>query len=154
LKVNHAPLERLLHKLVEKNVHEITGNEAFAILDQILEEVSFNPDDVDSYLENFSSVVPLDANKFYIEKNQIETPKVVLQESVQPAHKPAEATKPDAQQNTDKGRSKNTSINDSLNKQNRPTLADNFQKISKIKDSLTINQKFIKLLTNLIARII
>ena len=69
LKVNKAPLERLLQKLLEKNVQEISGNEAFAILDQILEEVNFNPEDVDSYLEKFSAVVPLDANKFYIQKN-------------------------------------------------------------------------------------
>ena len=69
LKVNKAPLERLLQKLLEKNVQEISGNEAFAILDQILEEVNFNPEDVDAYLEKFSAVVPLDANKFYVEKN-------------------------------------------------------------------------------------
>ena len=69
LRVNKAPLERLLEKLLEKDVKEISGNEAFAILDQILEEVNFHPEDVDAYLEKFSAVVPLDANKFYVEKN-------------------------------------------------------------------------------------
>src|SRR5690349_22229565 len=51
LKVNKAPLERMLQKLEEKGIKEISGNEAFAVLDQILEEVNFTPEDVDSYLE-------------------------------------------------------------------------------------------------------
>ena len=53
-----------------------------------------------------------------------------------------EFVKPNQQQTPDKDQPKNTSINDSLNNQPKTTLADNFQKIAKIKDSLTINQKF------------
>lgn len=136
LKVNKGPLERLLQKLLEKNVSEISGNEAFAILDQILEEVNFNPEDVDSYLEKFSAVVPLDANKFYVEKNS-EPQKPAA--DIKTSH---EFIKPNQQQAPTKEQPKNTSINDSLNHQSKTTLADNFQKIAKIKDSLTINQKF------------
>ncbi len=138
LKVNKAPLERLLQKLLEKNVQEISGNEAFAILDQILEEVNFNPEDVDAYLEKFSAVVPLDANKFYVEKNP-EPKQATIVEDLKHTH---EFVKPNQQQTPDKDQPKNTSINDSLNNQPKTTLADNFQKIGKIKDSLTINQKF------------
>src|SRR4051812_17356120 len=58
LKVNKAPLEKLLQRLDEKEIREISGNEAFAILDQILEEVNFTPEDVEEYLEKFSAVVP------------------------------------------------------------------------------------------------
>ena len=64
LKVNKAPLERMLQKLEEKGVQEISGNEAFSILDQILEEVSFNPEDVEEYLEKFSSVVTVRCQQF------------------------------------------------------------------------------------------
>jgi hypothetical protein len=131
LRVNKAPLERLLEKLLEKDVKEISGNEAFAILDQILEEVNFHPEDVDAYLEKFSAVVPLDANKFYVEKNP-EPKKTTIVEN-KASH---EFVKLNQQQ------PKNLSINDSLNNQPKTTLADNFQKIAKIKDSLTINQKF------------
>ena len=137
LRVNKAPLERLLEKLLEKNVKEISGNEAFAILDQILEEVNFHPEDVDAYLEKFSAVVPLDANKFYVEKNP--EPKQATIVETKASH---EFVKPSQQQTPDKDQPKNTSINDSLNNQPKTTLADNFQKIAKIKDSLTINQKF------------
>ena len=67
----------MLQKLEEKGVKEISGNEAFSILDQILEEVSFNPEDVEDYLEKFSAIVQLDANKFYVikaVKNRIQKP--------------------------------------------------------------------------------
>jgi hypothetical protein len=137
LKINKAPLERLLEKLLEKNVTEISGNEGFAILDQILEEVNFNPEDVDSYLEKFSAIVPLDANKFYVEKNH--EPKNIPVAASKTSH---EFVTPNHQQSSDKEQAKAPSINDSLNKQTKTTLADNFQKIAKIKDSLTINQKF------------
>ena len=53
-----------------------------------------------------------------------------------------EFVKPNQQQTPDNDQQKNTSINDSLSNQPKTTLADNFQKIAKIKDSLTINQKF------------
>jgi hypothetical protein len=69
LKVNKAPLERMLQKLEEKNVPEVSGNEAFAILDQILEEVNFTPEDVESYIEKFSAVIPLNPSHFYLSKN-------------------------------------------------------------------------------------
>jgi hypothetical protein len=132
LKINKAPLERLLQKLEEKSVQEISGNEAFAILDQILEEVNFTPEDVDVYLEKFTAIEPLDASKFYVEKTQLSEPPKPVAESQEPAQ----------QSNASKEQPKNYSINDSLNKPSRPSLAENFQKIAKIKDSLTINQKF------------
>ena len=136
LKVNKAPLEKMLQKLEEKGVKEISGNEAFSILDQILEEVSFNPEDVEDYLAKFSAVVYLDANKFYVSKPLQEQPKVVAPSPVvQAASKPVSKPNHVAQQPP--------SINDShTTRQGRSSLVDNFQKIKKIKDSLTINQKF------------
>jgi hypothetical protein len=141
LKVNKAPLEKMLQKLEDKGVKEISGNEAFSILDQILEEVSFNPEDVEDYLAKFSAVVYLDANKFYVTKPVQEQPKVVVpsppveKEKVPAAAKPVSKPNHVAQQPP--------SINDShTTRQGRPSLVDNFQKIRRIKDSLTINQKF------------
>lgn len=142
LKINKAPLDRLLQKLMDQGVQEISGNEGFAILDQILEEVNFNPEDVDAYLEKFSAVVPLDVSKFYVDKN--------LKSQV------VNTTLPDVKTNTngtdrsisipeapiEKEENKGGALYETLNKGTRPSLADNFQKIGKIKDSLTINQKF------------
>jgi hypothetical protein len=147
LKVNKAPLERMLQKLEEKGVSEISGNEAFSILDQILEEVSFNPEDVEEYLEKFSAVLTLDANSFYVAKPQQPTivkpvvvvpePKVEkekVQDTVKEYSKPATPAPQPAQAST--------SINETMTRPGRPSIVDNFQKIAKIKDSLTINQKF------------
>lgn len=155
LKVNKAPLERMLQKLEEKGVKEISGNEAFAILDQILEEVNFNPEDVDEYIEKFSSVSPLEPNGFYISKEAepaplplpevkseikppvIKTPEVKPKEIIPPiiVARPEPVAAQPAKQST-------PTINERLSREARPTIIDSYQKIAKIKDSLTINQKF------------
>lgn len=144
LKVNKAPLEKMLAKLEEQGVKELPGSEAFSILDQILEEVSFTPEDVDPFIEKFSSVVPLDATKLYAAKGE------------EPESRPAPVPeKPERKADAGHIRSKSEplhtpqkppvrlTVNDMLSRQqNRPSLADNFQRIGKIRDSLTINQKF------------
>jgi hypothetical protein len=137
LKINKAPLDRLLLKLQADGVTEIPGNEGFAILDQILEEVNFNPEDVDGYLEKFSAVVPLDVSKFYVQKKE-ET--VVEKErelkTSNGGERPAENQVPIQKEQ------KTSTLYETFTRETRPTLADNFQRIGKIKDSLTINQKF------------
>jgi hypothetical protein len=116
LKINKAPLEKLMYKLDERGVSTISGNEAFAILDQILEEVNFTPADVEPFLEQFSKVEKLSSELFYVKKPEPATPRTQA-----PA---ATASRPPEE------------------KKQKPTLAENFQKIDKIKDRLTINQKF------------
>lgn len=118
LKINKAPLERMLQKLEEKKLKEVSGNEAFAILDQILEEVSFTPDDVDGYIEKFSLVEKLEPEKFYVKKN------------------PPAAVKA-APANTPKPVKAETQIQPA-----KVNTVNSTQKIQKIKERLTINQKF------------
>lgn len=119
LKINKAPLERMLQKLEEKKLKEVSGNEAFAILDQILEEVSFTPDDVDGYIEKFSLIEKLDPEKFYVKKNP---PAVAVKAVPVNTPKPVK-TEPLAQP---------VKVN----------TVNSTQKIQKIKERLTINQKF------------
>lgn len=144
LKVNKAPLEKMLAKLEEGNVTEIPGSEALTILDGILEEVSFTPEDVDPYIEKFSGVVPLDANKLYVPKGEEPPPPP-------PAPKAPQERRAEAQPLRSKSEPLPTrqkppvrlTVNEMLSRQQiRPTLAENFQRIGKIRDSLTINQKF------------
>ncbi len=74
LKINGQPLERLVKQLEEKKLEIISGNEAFALLDHILEEVNFQPEDVDAYLSQFSLVIPTSVEMLYesaIEKKPI-----------------------------------------------------------------------------------
>ncbi|HKZ36420.1 MAG TPA: hypothetical protein VJ184_02140 [Chryseolinea sp.] len=143
LKINKAPLDRLLQKLEEKGVQEISGNEAFAILDLILEEVNFNPEDVEDYLEKFSLVVPLDVSKFYTDKNQpVEPLKDALEVKVEEIIN-KQIPKPLSPLNINTQQKKpSSSVHETLTSQSRPSFVDNFKKIAKIKDSLTINQKF------------
>ena len=119
LKINKAPLEKMLQKLEEKKLKEVSGNEAFAILDQILEEVSFTPDDVDDYIQKFSIIENLDPDKFYVKK---ETPAIAVKTAPVNTAKPL---KPEAQKQPEKANTVNST-----------------QKIQRIKERLTINQKF------------
>lgn len=115
LKINKPPLERLVQRMDEKKMDIIAGKEAFGLLDQILEEVNFTPEDIDGYVEELSKVVPLKVDNLY-EKKKPEP--IVVVKKVE--EKKEEKVRP-AQHHT---------------------LGDNFKKISSIKDSLTINQKF------------
>jgi hypothetical protein len=174
IRINRTPLERLLKDLEEKKITSIAGNEAFAMLDHILEEVNFNPEDVDGYLAKFSVVVPLHLEMLYDEKNTtpvhsgttmdvsppaldvqktekavpkaesttpatptpaVNKPKAVIPEPIVPKSEPKPETEPKKPAPAqiplyDQQPGKGT------------TLAENFQKRKKIKDSLTINQKF------------
>lgn len=124
LKVNKAPLERMLEKLDEQGTTELAGNEAFAILDHILEEVNFTPEDVEPYIQRFSEVVPLNAEKFYIPNH-----------TTSPA-KPIEKREKTVEVTDD------TSVNTRQNTHRETAVMDNLTRISKIKESLSINQKF------------
>jgi len=147
LRVNKAPLEKLLQTLEEKAVTTVSGNEAFGILDQILEEVNFHPDDVEQYIGRFSSVHPLDPNTFFIttevEKSEAPVNTTVTPEFTEEVVAPKVEPEPIKQPIYEE---KQTASKPTLNEQHvrepRPTLADNFKRIAKIKESLTINQKF------------
>ncbi|HEU5147049.1 MAG TPA: hypothetical protein VFT90_10050 [Chryseosolibacter sp.] len=141
LKINKAPLVRLVQRLEEKGVSEIRGNEAFAVLDEILEEVSFTPEDLEEHIRQFSEVLPLDPARFfpapqpspYPEQNHFvkepahrEEKKIIIGEPVKAKENPP--LRP--------------ILNDKIQPNQRPAVYNNFQKIPRIKDHLTINQKF------------
>lgn len=161
LRVNKAPLDRMLQKLEERNVTEISGNEAFSILDQILEEVNFNPEDIDPYIEKFSVVAPLNPNSFFIPKNDDASelplpPSLKVQEVPVMPEKEIPSVIPPFPVTEEKKVNKPKVVSEPFppppsvqrapiqptQKEGRTTLAENFQKIKKIKESLTINQKF------------
>jgi len=125
LKINQPPLDKLLKRLEEKKLDQISDNEAFGLLDQILEEVNFTPEDIESYINQFSSVVPLSMDMLYEKKAERATLATVHKEVP-----PLVSVKP---QETAKQEPK---------KESKGTVAGNFHKISRIKDNLTINQKF------------
>ncbi len=127
IKINRAPLEKLVTHLEAKKSESISGKEAFALLDHILEEVSFTPEDFEPYLTHFNSVVPITVDKFF----DVKTPA--------PISKPAPIITPVV-----KPEPKVVTTVASQPAESKPTLADNLakQKVTRLKESLTINQKF------------
>ncbi|HZX72930.1 MAG TPA: hypothetical protein VFE57_00805 [Cyclobacteriaceae bacterium] len=117
IKINPAPLESLLLKLEEKKLDLISGNEAFALLDHILEEVNFTPEDIEGYINTFSKIEPLTIEKLYGSKPESK-PKNVVREPAK-----VQVTVP-------------------VSAPGKTAVVNNFQRIARIKDSLTINQKF------------
>jgi hypothetical protein len=131
LKINGAPLERMLQKLTEeKKLDIVSGKELFGLLDGLLEEVNFSPEDPEIYLSEFSKSLPVTLSDFYEKVIPTPTParKVVT---------PAPTKKPLPVVQT-------TLYEQLIPSEAKPTLADNFQKrkIAKLRDSLSINQKF------------
>lgn len=159
IRINALPLERLLTDLESKKLPVISGKEAFASLDHILEEVNFTPDEPDDHLAKFSSVVPLTLDLLY-EKAPAVASKVPDEPVKKEESVPAPKEKPAAPEVMPKAEApevrKEVPQPKPEPKQPAPaqiplydqqpgkgtTLAENFQKRRKIKDSLTINQKF------------
>ncbi len=146
LKINQGPIVRLVQKLEEKGLSEVSGNEAFAILDQILEEVSFTPEDLEEHIGRFSATLPLDPSKFFpvVEPEPPASPPPA-EHLPRPAEKLPKIEKryvvdeDDDEDQTTPGR---PTLNDRIQQEKRPAVNSNFQKIRNIKDHLTINQKF------------
>ncbi len=118
LKINKAPLENLLIKLEERKSELITGNEAFGLLDHILEEVNFTPEEADQYVAQFSKLLPLKLEAFFDQKS---TPIIAGKKLVEQAKVFPELP------SSVKELKSNTPL--------RP-------KPSRLRDGLTINQKF------------
>lgn len=151
IKINKAPIERMLQTLESRKVEHIPGNEAFAVLDQILEEVNFTPEDLEEYIEKFSEVHKLDPAAFYISKPALQgletkafnTPKQEVKSEMSETRTTYTGDKVIVEEKkvVVQEVKKDTSLNDRT-PSGRPALMDNLKKISRIKDSLSINQKF------------
>lgn len=172
IRINRIPLERLLADLESRKLPFISGKEAFASLDHILEEVNFTPDELDDYLARFSTVVPLALESLYdkAQENPVaeSTPKPATPpvsetppptpkaEAVTPAEPPPAPKAPATPPKVESAPPKKEAAASKPEPKPAPaqiplydqqpgkgtTLAENFQKRRKIKDSLTINQKF------------
>ncbi|MBX2894951.1 MAG: hypothetical protein KF763_05895 [Cyclobacteriaceae bacterium] len=133
IKLNKAPLENLVTQLKQKQTRTIKGKEAFAMLDTILEAVSFTPEDIEPHLTAFGKIVPAQVTSFY-EQKPIHTP--TIEEPKPVAVKPVEQ----------KVEQKTVPVNPQslFPAESKTTLADNLakQKVTRLKESLTINQKF------------
>jgi hypothetical protein len=148
IKINRAPLERMVSKLEERKIEHVAGNEAFAVLDQILEEVNFTPEDLEPFIEKFSKVQRLEPSTFYIARQNNQHPEL----HSPPQQIKSEVTATRTTYTEDKviveekkvvvqEVKKDSTLNDRV-QAGKPALMDNLKKITRIKDNLSINQKF------------
>ncbi len=119
LKINRSPLEKLTQTLLAKKKSTVSGTEAFAMLDQLLEEVNFTPEDVDPYIQQLNKILPLKINKLF-EVSKAEQPVNIQNQMVKEGHQ----------------------LNAVGQRETTATLGDGFQIATQLKDRLTINQKF------------
>lgn len=129
LKINQAPLEKLVQSLGAGQSQEtIPGKEAFALLDGILEEVNFSPEEPDKYMAELSKTRPVSAARFFEVVGAPPPPKKIT---------PPPVKKPMAVHQT-------TLYDQLAPAETKTSLAENFQrqKIARLRDSLSINQKF------------
>ena len=147
VKINRTPLENLLKTLDEKKMTSLSGNEAFALLDHILEEVNFTPEDIDNYLAQFSKVVPLTLENLYEEKPvQAVAPPVAEPQKEESVKTEVAVAEPKVSEPVKSPIRENVvrppAPSPVAPKPAQTSLVEDFQKRKKIKDSLTINQKF------------
>jgi len=146
LKINQNPLQKLVDRVGTKGATEtISGREAFALLDLVLEE-GFSPENPEIYLAEFATVRAVTL------EDLLESPRIVPKKEPIVEKSETQFQKPAPPKKVPSSGPVQTSLYDELGKDARPTLADNFQKqkILKLKEHLTINQKFMftKLLFN------
>ena len=130
-KVNVAILDGLIN-----NLDQSTKNkpEASEILDNVIENLTSGPDEMDSYIEAFSDYVPLNINDIYTE---IETPHI----DQEPAHLDLD-TSEETPGNFDL--SEEPTLNDTLGVENQMSIADMHeqQKIESLSKGIMLNQRF------------
>lgn len=147
IRINRTPLEKLLAELDQKKFSALTSSEAFASLDHILEEVNFTPEDPEVYVKKFSQVVPLSLDLLYgsedtrTDKPEVAEPAAESAKVEVPSSPKPEPAKPAKAKEEAKNLPGQVPLYDQQPARGT-TLAENFQKRKKIKDSLTINQKF------------
>ncbi len=144
--INRTPLEKLLKDADDNKQTTLTGNEAFAALDHILEAVNFTPEDVDDYLAKFSRIVPLTFEDLYesggsTKANTVKETKISVKEAPKAEARKEEPAKAEPKKVAPTPTGAHVPLYDQQPGKGT-TLAENFQKVKKIKDSLTINQKF------------
>jgi hypothetical protein len=126
VKINHKLMASFISKLEKAEGKEIPVEDAMQILNDVFGETNQTPDEIDPFIAEFSSVLPLDINSIYGEGSGVKK----SPDSVKPVIKDKESV---------------PTINDQLSKNEKSnTIAaiHATKRIENIKSNLTINQKF------------
>lgn len=129
IKVNSALYESYLEKM--QRATEATKETALRLLDEVFQETTSIPEDIQPYVDAFNKVLSLPVAAIYGQEEDVPEKENVTES------KPVEAS-------TDKTDEEIKTLNDQLSKE-ATSLLDGLKKkrISSIKNHLSINQKFI-----------
>ena len=128
IKVNKALFETFLNHLEELGKKDVFSDEAFALLNEAFENTSASPEDIDQHLNGFFEILPADVNSFYEQGEPVEQERVL-------------EMAPGKTLNDELNTPVKT-LNDELTGEKKETLAEAHQKIDSLKQSVTLNQKF------------
>ncbi len=135
-KINTAILDGLIDNLNQSKKSTDTFDTT-QVLDKVVESLTSAPEEIGSYIDAFSSYVPLDINDIYLE---IEEP---------PTHQEPEHISPDISEKEQAqpvsiGLFEEPTLNESLASENQQSLADlhENQKIDSLSKGITLNQRF------------
>lgn len=150
VKVNRRLLDAIIARFESDEIDEVFNDEAFSILNEIMEEVHAEVEDYSQYLQKFSEVVPLSVDMIYhevVSESEDEDYRQLKINEIEQTNKasapPVENTHASKNLN-DKFFKEHKTLNDNLNIQSNMSLADIHQKkrIDSIKQHITLNQKF------------
>lgn len=129
VKTNENIFKALIERMESESLSALNHDELIGYLNKIFESTDASPADLDSYLSDFSKVIPLNESVIYGETNQ----------KVKKHNGPEEDTTEEIE-----GSSPKAVLNDELIDEEKTTLADihQKQKIQSIEKHLSINQRF------------
>ncbi len=129
VKINPHILRNMLEIIGERDLELVEKSQINELLDKSLERTKESPEDVDQYIEKFSGYVSLSLEEIYGEDKKKEVKK---------------SPEPAPEKKKEKSGGHKPTLNDLLQKDEVPTLADIHRraKIEDIKKSLSINQRF------------
>ncbi len=133
-KVNTSILEGLISHLDQSTIDQ-KDLEASKILDQVVGGLTSSPDEIEGYIDSFSSYVPLDVNDIYLEMKE------PTQEGEQAPSIEDVAEEPTAYTVAEESES---TLNEALAAENQTSLADMHEqkKIESLSKGITLNQRF------------
>ena len=127
VKINRSLLDAVISAFEKEGISKAFNDEAMRIFQDAFNQFEGEPADVSDYLNEFNAVTPLDLTLIYEGSNQPEA-------APDPIERPVVS-------NDDDDR---PTLNDTFQEIDKTTLADELQytKIENLKDSLSVNQKF------------
>jgi hypothetical protein len=138
IQVNRHLLSDFIGKMESKDIPELDSKNALFLFDQVCEQSTASPDDIEEHFKLLGQVKPLRADDFYTREENV----IAGQAAVEVRHKEPEPSKRILAETFVVNA---PTLNEKFEQESKSSLAEKLQKskIQSIKTSLPINQKFV-----------